>query len=110
LADDVSLRAPKPLHSDHRVDALDWGKAALDAWHRRDARPAQGSGSAKAYILSDGEHVADCQSVTGAPVDTAGAQLGRNSHRLTHAIGDEAARFCKRFGYVCCFARSSGRC
>lgn len=69
----MSLRAPEPLNPDHRIDAFDCGKPALDTWLARYARQAQGSGSAKTFIVCDGEHVAGYYSLTVGQVDTAEA-------------------------------------
>ena len=69
----MSLRAPEPLHADHRIDSFDCGKPALDTWLTRHARQAQGSGSAKTFIVCDGEHVAGYFSLTVGQVDTAEA-------------------------------------
>ena len=69
----MSLRAPEPLHPDHRIDAFDCGKPALDTRLTRHARQAQGSGSAKTFIVCDGEHVAGYYTLTVGQVDTAEA-------------------------------------
>jgi hypothetical protein len=42
----------------HRIDAFDCGKPALDTWLTRHARQTQGSGSAKSFVVCDGEHMA----------------------------------------------------
>ena len=72
----MSLRAPEPLHPDHRIDAFGCGKPALDTWLTRHARQAQGSGSAKTFIVCDDEHVAGYYSLTVGQVDTAEAPRG----------------------------------
>lgn len=66
----MSLRAPEPLHADHRIDAFDCGKPGLDTWL---ARQAQASGSAKTFIVGDGDQVAGYYSLTVGQVDTADA-------------------------------------
>ncbi|MGA7981947.1 MAG: GNAT family N-acetyltransferase [Chromatiaceae bacterium] len=69
----MSLRRPEPLHADHRIDAFDCGKPALDTWLMRHARQAQASGSAKTFIVGEGDHVAGYYSLTVGQVDTADA-------------------------------------
>ncbi len=78
----MSLRPPEPLHADHRIDAFDCGKPALDIWLTRYARQAQASGSAKTFIVSDGDQVAGYYSLTVGQVDTADA-----SPRLSKGMG-----------------------
>jgi GNAT superfamily N-acetyltransferase len=71
----MSLRAPEPLHGGHPIDAFDSGRPALDTWLMRHARQAQASGSAKTFIVGDGEHVAGYYSLTVGQVDTTEAPL-----------------------------------
>ena len=53
------------------MTAFDCGKPALDIWLTRHARQALGSGSAKTFIVCDGEHVVGYYSLTVGQVDTA---------------------------------------
>jgi GNAT superfamily N-acetyltransferase len=69
----MSLRPPEPLDADQRIDAFDCSKPALDTWLMRHARQAQASGSAKTFIVSDGDQVAGYYSLTVGQVDTAEA-------------------------------------
>ncbi len=69
----MTLRAPEPLHAGHRIDAFDCGKPELDAWLRQHARQAQASGSAKTFIVGDGDQVAGYYSLTVGQVDSADA-------------------------------------
>jgi GNAT superfamily N-acetyltransferase len=69
----MSLRPPEPLDAEHRIDAFGCGKLVLDTWLTRHARQAQASGSAKTFIVGDGDQVAGYYSLTVGQVDTADA-------------------------------------
>lgn len=60
---------PQPLTATHRVEGFDCGKPALDDWLRRYARMAQGSGSAKTFVVLDETTVAGYYSLTVGQVD-----------------------------------------
>ncbi len=123
----MTLRAPEPLAGQHRLEGFGCGKPALNDWLLRHARQAQGSGSAKTFVVADAdERVAGYFSLTVGQVDTLEAPerirkgMGQYpvpvvilarlavSHAeqagvramLTHPIDDEAARFYTRFGFV----------
>jgi len=66
----VSLSRPEPLGADHRLDGFDCGKPALNDWLLRHARQAQGSGSAKTFVVADDNRVAGYFSLTVGQVDT----------------------------------------
>jgi GNAT superfamily N-acetyltransferase len=66
----VTLAVPQPLEASHRLDGFDCGKPALDLWLTRHARQAQGSGSARTFIVTDDERVAGYYSLTVGQVDT----------------------------------------
>jgi GNAT superfamily N-acetyltransferase len=66
----VSLSRPEPLRADHRLDGFDCGKPALNDWLLRHARQAQGSGSAKTFVVADDSRVAGYFSLTVGQVDT----------------------------------------
>lgn len=66
----MSLRGPEPLGSQHLLDGFDCGKSALNDWLLRHARQAQGSGSAKTFVVTDGNRVAGYFSLTVGQVDT----------------------------------------
>lgn len=66
----VSLRNPEPLGAQHRIDSFDCGKPALNDWLLRHARQAQGSGSAKTFVVADDDCVAGYFSLTVGQVDT----------------------------------------
>ncbi len=66
----MTLRAPEPLAAPHRLEGFDCGKPALNDWLLRYARQAQGSGSAKTFVVVDAERVAGYFSLTVGQVDT----------------------------------------
>jgi GNAT superfamily N-acetyltransferase len=66
----VSLRAPQPLGAEHPLDDFDCGKPALNEWLIRHARQAQGSGSARTYVVADGDRIVGYYSLTVGQVDT----------------------------------------
>ena len=66
----MSFSAPQPLGARHRLETFDCGKPALTDWLLRHARQAQGSGSARTFVLCDGEQVAGYFSLTVGQIDT----------------------------------------
>ena len=66
----MSLSEPKPLDAHHRLEEFDCGKPALTEWLLRHARQAQGSGSARTFIVFDGDRVAGYYSLTVGQIDT----------------------------------------
>ena len=66
----MSGSRPEPLGADHQLEGFDCGKPALDDWLLRHARQAQGSGSAKTFVVADGVRVAGYFSLTVGQVDT----------------------------------------
>ncbi len=65
------MRAPAPLAAGHRLDGFDCGKPVLDDWLLRHARQAQGSGSAKTFVVADNdERVIGYFSLTIGQVDS----------------------------------------
>jgi len=66
----VSLRGPEPLGLQHRLEEFDCGKPAMNDWLLRHARQAQGSGSAKTFVVTDDDRVAGYFSLTVGQVDT----------------------------------------
>lgn len=69
----MTLRGPEPLRIQHRLDGFDCGKLALNDWLLRNALQAQGSGSAKTFVVADDDRVAGYFSLTGGQIDTLGA-------------------------------------
>lgn len=67
----MTLRAPEPLALQHRLEGFDCAKPALNDWLLRHARQAHGSGSAKTFVVADGDdRVAGYFSLTVGQVDT----------------------------------------
>lgn len=66
----MSLRGPESLGPQHRLEGFDCGKQALNDWLVRHARPAQGSGSAKTFVVADDDRVAAYFSLTVGQIDT----------------------------------------
>ena len=66
----MTLRVPEPLAALHRLEGFDCGKPALNDWLLRHARQAQGSGSAKTFVVADADRVAGYFSLTVGQVDT----------------------------------------
>lgn len=66
----MSLRGPDSLEARHRLEDFDCGKTALNEWLHRHARQAQGSGSAKTFVVADGDRVVGYFSLTVGQVDT----------------------------------------
>ena len=66
----MSLCGPESLGLQHRLEGFDCGKPALNVWLLRHARQAQGSGSAKTFVVADGDRVAGYFSLTIGQIDT----------------------------------------
>ena len=66
----MSLSGPEPLQPQHQLESFDCGKPALNDWLHRHARQAQGSGSAKTFIVADADRVAGYFSLTVGQIDT----------------------------------------
>lgn len=67
----MTLRAPEPLAERHRLEGFDCGKPALNDWLVRHARQAQGSGSAKTFVVAEDDgRAAGYFSLTVGQVDT----------------------------------------
>lgn len=65
------MRAPEPLAAQHQLDGFDCGKPTLNDWLLRHARQAQGSGSAKTFVVSEDDgRVVSYFSLTLGQVDT----------------------------------------
>ena len=145
----MTFRAPESLAAHHRLEGFDCGKPALNDWLLRHARQAQGSGSAKTFVVAEDDgRVAGYFSLTVGQIDTLeaperirkgmgqyplpvvilarlavsiqdqglgiGVGLLQDAIRrtmliadqagiramLTHPIGEEAARFYTRFGFI----------
>ena len=66
----MSLSAPQPLDVHHRLEEFDCGKSALTNWLSSYARQAQGSGSARTFVVCDGDRVIGYFSLTVGQIDT----------------------------------------
>ncbi|MBU0500982.1 MAG: GNAT family N-acetyltransferase [Gammaproteobacteria bacterium] len=66
----MSLSAPQPLDAHHRLEEFDCGKPTLTDWLLRYARQAQGSGSARTFVVCDGDRVVGYFSLTVGQIDT----------------------------------------
>lgn len=62
--------APQALAANHELDRFDCGKSSLNDWLLRHARQAQGSGSAKTWVVADGDRVCGYFSLTVGQADT----------------------------------------
>jgi GNAT superfamily N-acetyltransferase len=66
----MRFSAPQPLHASHRLETFDCGKPALTGWLLQHARQAQGSGSARTFVVCDPNRVAGYYSLTVGQIDT----------------------------------------
>lgn len=66
----MTLSGPEPLGLQHRLEGFDCGKPTLNDWLVRHARQAQGSGSAKTFVVSEDARVAGYFSLTVGQIDT----------------------------------------
>lgn len=66
----MTLRGPVPLDAQHPLDGFDCGKASLNDWLLRHARQAQGSSSAKTFVVADDARIAGYFSLTVGQIDT----------------------------------------
>ena len=66
----MAFGAPQPLDGSHRLDTFDCGKPGLNDWLTRYATQAQASGSAKTYVIVDGDRIAGYFSLTVGQVDS----------------------------------------
>lgn len=66
----MSLGAPRPLDAGHALDGFDCGKPALNEWLIRHARQAQTSGSARSYVVLDGQRIAGYFSLAVGQIDS----------------------------------------
>ena len=65
----MNSHGPEPLGSQHLLEGFDCGKPALTNWLLQHARQAQGSGSAKTYVVVDDGRVAGYHSLTVGQID-----------------------------------------
>jgi predicted N-acetyltransferase YhbS len=60
----MTLRGPEALGPQHDLEGFDCGKPTLDDWLLRHARQAQGSGSARTFVVADDDRVIGYFSLT----------------------------------------------
>lgn len=65
----MTFSSPESLKPQHQLEDFDCGKAALNDWLCRHARQAQGSGSAKTFVVADAARVAGYFSLTVGQID-----------------------------------------
>lgn len=65
----MAYGAPRVLDSSHRLESFDCGKPSLNDWLTRHALQAQASGSARTYVILDGERIAGYFSLTVGQVE-----------------------------------------
>ena len=66
----MRFSAPQPLDASHRLETFDCGKPALTGWLLQHARQAQGSGSARTFVVCDPNRVAGYYSLTVGQIDS----------------------------------------
>ena len=66
----MKLVAPQPLAAHHRLELFDCGRPELSDWLKRHARQAQGSGSARTFVVCDADRVVGYFSLTVGQIDT----------------------------------------
>ncbi len=66
----MNLSAPVPLDRKHPILGFDCGKSSLNEWLTRHALQAQGSGSAKTFVVMDKIQLAGYFSLTVGQVDS----------------------------------------
>lgn len=66
----MSMRGPVSLGAQHQLESFDCDKPALNAWLVHHARQAQGSGSAKTFVVVDDDRLAGFFSLTVGQVDS----------------------------------------
>lgn len=64
------MQAPAPLQREHELEGFDCGQVSLNDWLQRYARQAQGSGSARTFVVTDTNRVVGYFSLTVGQVDT----------------------------------------
>jgi predicted N-acetyltransferase YhbS len=69
----LSLSAPHPLAAHHVLEAFNCGRTSLNDWLVRHARQAQSGGSARTFVVTDGNRVVGYYSLAVGQIDTADA-------------------------------------
>lgn len=76
-----------PLAGDHHLDAFDSGASELDAWLRRFARVAEAAGTARTYVLVEGNRVLGYSALTPGAVDRGDLPTRHAKGMPRHPIG-----------------------
>lgn len=83
------FEGPEPLGGDHRIKGFDSSESSLDVWLIRHARAAAGAGSAKTFVVTDGDQegrVVGYHALTASSVEhaeaTERAAKGMGRYRL----------------------------
>ena len=71
----MAYAAPQALDGSHRLDSFDCGKPGLNDWLARHAMQAQAGGSAKTFVVADGDRLAGYFSLAVGQVDALDAPL-----------------------------------
>lgn len=66
----MAISGPHPLVAGHQLQSFDCGHQALNAWLIHHALQAQASGSARTFVVTEGEQVVGYFSLTVGQVDT----------------------------------------
>jgi GNAT superfamily N-acetyltransferase len=97
----MALRTPQPLTAGHPLGSFDCGNPALNDWLHRHALQAQGSGSARTFVVFDGQHIAAYFSLAVGQIESLDAparvRKGMGNYpvpvvilaRLAVAVGDQ---------------------
>ncbi|MGZ8215757.1 GNAT family N-acetyltransferase [Methylomagnum sp.] len=67
----MSLLAPEALAAHDALESFDCGRTVLNDWLIRHARQAQGSGSARTFVVADNGRVVGYYSLAVGQIDTA---------------------------------------
>ena len=65
----MAYGAPQALDGSHRLNSFDCGKPGLNDWLTHHAMQAQASGSAKSYVIAEGDRTAGYFSLTVGQID-----------------------------------------
>jgi GNAT superfamily N-acetyltransferase len=65
----MACAPPLALHAGHKVGAFDCGQIKLNDWLQRHARQAQAAGSARTWVVAEGERLAGYYSLTVGQID-----------------------------------------
>lgn len=66
----MKLSPPIALSHEHQLNDFDSGKVALDSWLNKHAMQAQGAGSARTFVVCDGDTIAGYYSLTTGQIDS----------------------------------------